>query len=176
MLRPWKISKTHQQGTPLNLNHLQNVIQEKREAVLALHDQCGKKETTLESRLYSILDASTQVFVIQGLFGYEEHRADRLVTVGESQFVCECKKVTEGTEHGYWHALIQAQIYRHRNQKFPVVCIVFDWGRLAGKKLEPKDSDFLLPWTEEAIYFVRISLADNHFIEHNLNNIWEELR
>lgn len=160
----------------MRLQSLHEALSEASAEIASMHDMCGKGEKSLENHLYTLLGAQTDDFVVSGLFGWGEHKADRLLTVGASQFVCECKKVTETSEYGYWHALVQAQIYSYRNQNFPVVCIVFDWGRLAGRNLEPSDSGFLLPWIERDIYFIRISLSGRHFIEHDLNGAWEELR
>ena len=158
------------------LSGLLSALRDNRQAILSLRDHCGKREDSLASIYYTTLAAHAEKFSVSGLFGWDEHKADHLVTVQANTFVSECKKVTEQGEYGYWHALIQAAIYRHKANQYQVVCTVFDWGRKAGVRLQSPEISFLSPWIEDQIYVVRISLANNYFIEHNLQGEWKELR
>ena len=140
--------------------------------LLALRDQCGKDELTLSSKLFLLLGVAVAPYNVSGMFGVNPLRTDGLISIGKSKFIAECKKVTEKTEYGFWHAAIQGLLYRCRENTTPIICFIFDWGRMAGQALPPEERAFLSRWSEEEIRFVRLSLSDAHFIEHNLLGEW----
>ena len=135
-------------------------------------------ERELADRYYALLGATRKGFRVPGLFGWGYHEADEMLTVRGCQFISECKKCDSGSEYGYWHAVIQASIYRFRDNRYPVVCTVFDRGRKAHQRLAPDDQRFLSQWRQQCIFTLRIcpNQGSDGFIEHNLNGEWEEIR
>ena len=112
-----------------------------------------------------------------GLFGLDFEASDRLAHIDGITFVLELKKAKQNKEWGYWHALIQAQIYRfwlekEGNSEIPIVCLMLDWGRQAGEELTNDDHTFCNQFIMKCIYMVRFSLRRNFFLEHNLRTNW----
>ncbi len=155
---------------------LLSALRDNRSTIFKMCDKCGKQERTLEAIYYHTISGVTERINVPGLFGLRNHQPDKLITIQNTKFVSECKKVIEGREYGYWHAIIQGVIYRHQGAQYPIVCTVFDWGRKAGEQLTEHERKFLGEWILKEIYFVRISFSQDYFIEHNLNSNWEEIR
>lgn len=122
-------------------------------------------------------------------FGWNSFRTDGCLScTDEPKIIFEFKKITEGREYGYWHAMIQGLIYDFfERPKRPIsdldypphVVIVFiiDWGRACDRKLNTQEKEFLNKFKDERnIYTIRIRSGKNSSIEHNLsNNRWRIL-
>lgn len=158
------------------------VIDSLREGISVLRiflKLCSKSERNLTSILYEQLKWEHQKQKFDGLFGWGQFEADHRVTVGNITFIAEVKKVTEGSEYGYWHAAIQGLLYQHQLhkelQQIPVLCIILDWGRKSKYLLNESEHDFLDRFRGEQIYFSRIRMDDTIVIEHNLAGKWETI-
>lgn len=56
-----------------------------------------------------------------------------------------------------------------------MLCIILDWGRKAGKELDEWEKDFIDKFKNNKIFFLRINMLRNKFIEHNLSGRWEKI-
>jgi hypothetical protein len=145
--------------------------------LISLQNHRQKTEKEIADLLFQGLKVSDRLQSISydGLFGWRKHDPDGyfLCSDSMSDLVVEIKKVTEGGEYGYWHALIQGLIYakRHKTeyQTIPcIICVVLDWGRKAGKSLDSLEQEFIDHFVEDNIHTIRVNMVDSPFIEHNL--------
>lgn len=88
----------------------------KRDKIFRLSSLCGNHENNIAKKLFEILgwnNLSQKKY--NGLFGWKEFRTDKCRDkcreLNERLLIIEVKKVTEKSEYGYWHALIQGTIY-----------------------------------------------------------------
>ena len=147
-----------------------------RDKLCDLKDKCGKSEKKLSRNLFVQLGWNNYKNSFEGLFGWQRFDSDHKVKLDRDSFVVEVKKVTEGSEYGYWHAVIQGLLYQFRlSGSCPVLCIILDWGRRSGQKLTGDDKAFLSQFQKNSIYFIRFNLSNDFFIEHNLKGNWNEI-
>ena len=116
----------------------------------------------------------------EGLFGWKGFRTDGCRKIDDTLVIIEVKKITKGSEYGYWHAFSQGLIYSYQQQHqsgndFLVLCIILDWGRAAGQKLSEREKRFLNLFREQQIYFLRVNMIEKQFIEHNINTDWASI-
>lgn len=153
-------------------------IANKRADLFSLSTFCGKREDSIAQELYDLLTPwEFHPLNYPGLFGWEEFKSDKYVKLNNGRVIIEVKKVIEKSEYGYWHGLIQSLLYRfHETEKgntdMLFLCIILDWGRRAGKHLEENEKKFLSQYVAQQIYFLRISMSGQFFMEHNLHNGW----
>jgi len=109
--------------------------------------------------------------------GSKNFTSDYEVQLSDTKFVVEIKIITKSKPHHYWHAAIQGLIYQFwLKGSCPVICIILDWGRGAGKDLSSNDKDFLNQFKAKSIYFVRLNLKGDFFIQHNLmSDEWDPI-
>ncbi|HOK97058.1 MAG TPA: hypothetical protein PKW71_13140 [Anaerohalosphaeraceae bacterium] len=111
-------------------------------------------------------------------FGWRRFDTDGCLTIDDTLVIIEVKISKPGTEYGYWNAFSQGLIYSFQQKQdepgkdFLVLCIILDWGRAAKRKLNECEKEILDLFRPHRIYFLRVSMADKPFIEHNLNTDW----
>ncbi|MEA3361178.1 MAG: hypothetical protein U9R17_17470 [Thermodesulfobacteriota bacterium] len=163
-----------------------NYINEKKDIIFSVQNLCGKKENDILKILFERLGINNLIVkkLYDGLFGWKKYEPDGYLFCNSSQseIIIEGKKVTEGAEYGYWHALIQGLLYSKRHytkyEKYPyVLCIILDWGRKAAIPLDSSEKDFIDYFVNDNIYIIRVSMVETQFIEHNLkgHGNWTEL-
>jgi len=172
----------------MNNNIIENIasyIDDKKDTIISVQNLSGKKENDILKILFERLGIENlnEKETYDGLFGWKEYKPDGYLFCNSSQceIIIEGKKVTEGSEYGYWHAPIQALFYSKRHyakyERSPfVICIILDWGRKATTLLDSFEKDFIDYFLNDNIYTIRASMAAQ-FIEHNLNGIgnWTKL-
>ncbi len=163
-------------AAPDVLAQLANTIAIHRVELLALFDQRGLHERALSARLFTQMNLPIEPKSLPGMFGMNHINTDGLVNINGVNIFAECKKVVENREYGFWHAVIQGILYRSKESTILTVCFIFDWGRTKGRALNSEEFIFLSRWTENGIRFVRLSLSDSRFIEHNLLGEWITIR
>ncbi len=150
-------------GKMLNENIRQKIIsvfREKKEEIFKLSDLYDLPEDDVKKELFNLLEELNlhEPKKYSGLFGWNEFRPDRYINIDKHLLIVEVKRVIKHREDYYWHAPIQGMIYsfleKKENDNFSVLCIILDWGRKAGKKL---DDD------------------ERKFIEHNLDGEWKSI-
>ena len=161
----------------------QNIINDfsdKKDKIFQLSNLCGKHENNIAKKLFEVLgwkdDLKQKEY--NGLFGWGKFKTDKCRKLNEQLLIIEVKKVTEGSEYGYWHALIQGMIYsflqtKEENKNYLVLCIVLDWGRKGGQELNEQEKKLIDKFKEDEILFLRINMLENKFIEHNLIDGWK---
>lgn len=156
-----------------------NQIVTKKAELFSLSASCGKREDSIAQELFAVLNPWVfEDLSYPGLFGWEEFKSDKFVKLNNGRTIIEIKKVIEKSEYGYWHGLIQSLLYRFQEKEkgstdsLLFLCIILDWGRKAGKQLDEKEKKFLSQYVDQQIYFVRISMSGQFFIEHNLKDGW----
>lgn len=155
-----------------------NEIKDKKDEIFSLSTLCGKCENYIAKILFQFLNWDLSKKGYNGLFGWRNFDTDKCRKIGDDLLVIEVKKVTEKKEYGYWHALIQGLIYSYQQTElsdgdFIVLCIILDWGRGADNFLNDKEKQFIDQFQNNNIFFVRVSMLNNKFIEHNINTNWE---
>lgn len=96
-----------------NTDEICRQIETKKTDLLKLSNSCGKREDSLAQELQSALAPWTfENLQYSGLFGWEDFRTDKFTKINDCRIIIEVKKVNEKSEYGFWHALIQALIYR----------------------------------------------------------------
>jgi hypothetical protein len=161
------------------INEICTKLEEKKKELFALCTLCGKREDSIAQELYLALDPwNFKNVKYDGLFGWEEFRSDKFVQLENGRAIIEVKKVIEKSEYGYWHGLIQCLLYRFQENanrdtdNVLFICIILDWGRKLGQRLDEKEMQFLSQYKSQQIYFIRISMIGQPFIEHNLGKDW----
>jgi len=158
-------------------------ITNKKSAIFNLSDQHTKRETTITKLLFRALgwnDVESKYY--NGLFGYKRLHTDGCRKINDKLVIIEVKAVKpkgrDGYEYGYWNALSQGLIYSYQQQRlsseqnFLVLCIILDWGRAAGTILNDYEKQFLNKVRNDKIHFLRMSMTNKKFIEHNMNTNW----
>ena len=153
-------------------------VEKHRNLIVSVQNLCGKPENEIAKTLFENLNVHNrkQSISYNGILGWGKYDPDGYFPCNSSSsdLVVEVKKVTEGSEYGYWHALVQGLIYSKRHhtkyKKVPcIICIILDWGRKAGTPLDLHDQDFIDYFIKDKIHTLRVSLVGIPFIEHNLN-------
>ena len=158
-----------------------DIFENKKKEVFRLGDFYDENEESIKKKLFEILEWNDLNHKDKrkycGLFGWESFKPDLHINIDNCLLIVEVKKVTQKTEYGYWHALIQGMIYsfsekRLGNKKFIVLCILLDWGRRSGFVFEKNEKNFIDQFRCHQIYFLRVSMVNRKFIEHNLKDEW----
>ncbi len=148
------------------IENIASYIVNKKNTIFSVQNLCGKKENDILKILFERLGIENlnDKETYDGLFGWKEYKPDGYLFYNSSQceIIIEGKKVTEGAEYGYWHALIQALLYSKRHSakygRSPcVICIILDWGRKATIPLDSIEKDFI-------DYFVNHRFSQNYLI------------
>lgn len=154
-------------------------IVEKKSNLLSLRSLYGKREERITKELYSVFDPwRFKNINYPGLFGWNEFKSDKSIQLKNGRAIIEVKKVTEKSEYGYWHALIQSLLYQFQEEEnakkvdLCFLCFILDWGRKSGTQLNDKEKKFLSQYIDQNIYYVRINMRSPLFIEHNLKDRW----
>jgi len=160
-------------------DEISNKILIKKTELFSLSSLCGKREESIAQELYSALEPwNFENLNYPGLFGWNEFKSDKCVKLEHGRAIIEVKKVTEKSEYGYWHGLIQSLLYQFQEEEIGntsdlcFLCFILDWGRKAGTQLNDQEKKFLSKYIGQGIYFVRISMLNPPFIEHNIENDW----
>ena len=170
-------------GKVVDTKNIIENFKNKKDKIFKLSDLCGKHENNIAKKLFEVLGWNNleKKEYNNGLFGWKEFKTDKCRKLNEQLLIIEVKKVTEKSEYGYWHALIQGTLYSFLQSKeskdkkkedYLILCIVLDWGRKAGSKLNTDEQSFINKFKEDKIYFIRINMVGPKFIEHNLGNSW----
>ena len=152
-------------------------FEQKKDDIFRLDTLCGKHENSIAKELFKVLNWKLEKKEYNGLFGWSKFITDKSRIIEEKLLIIEIKKITEKSEYGYWHALIQGMLYSFLQSKeerdYLILCIVLDWGGKAGSKLDHDERSFIDKFKNDKIYFIRINMTgDAKFIEHNLGNGW----
>jgi len=141
-----------------------------------------KHETKITKDLFKLLSWNSDKKSYNGLFGWGSHRTDGSIEIDNTLVIIEVKTVKpkgrDGYEFNYFHALSQGLIYSYQQQcvapgrKFLVLCIILDWGRAARRELNDDERRFLDKVRNDRIRFLRVSMSNKKFIEHNMNTKW----
>ncbi len=162
-------------------NKLIHDIETNRGAIFDLGKPSNRhEENDLTKRLFKALGWRVDKKNYEGLFGWKGFRTDGCLKIDDTLVIIEVKKITEVSEYGYWHAFSQGLIYSYQQQREPendflVLCIILDWGRAAGRKLSGHEKRILNFFRERQIYFLRVSMIEKQFIEHNIHMDWESI-
>jgi len=147
-------------------------------------------EREITQELFKLLKWEKYPKSYEGLFGQGSFKTDGCMTIKDEVVVFEVKSVKEKHkdvyEWGYWHALSQGLIYSYKQlhepseKDFLVLCIIFDWGRAAGRELDEDDRGFLDQFRKDRIRFLRVSMSNKKFIEHNMeksrdSHLWKKV-
>ncbi|MGD9369817.1 MAG: hypothetical protein PVF14_00215 [Desulfobacterales bacterium] len=152
-------------------------IENNKNSIFELSTTSGKNENDISKLLFESLRWDLEKKSYGGLFGWSKFDTDKCRTINSELLILEVKKVTEKTEYGYWHGLVQSLIYSYQQSalsenNFLVLCFILDWGRNAGNELREDEKNFLDQFRDHKIRFARVSMANNKFIEHNLDEDW----
>ena len=161
-----------------------DIFADKKSEIFELSSLCGRHEKSIENKLFELLKELDQKKTreYEGLFGWENFKPDKCININGYLLIIEVKKVTEKSEYGSWHAIIQGVIYSFlekklfRNKNFLVLCIILDWGRKAGQTLNENEKNFIDQFKFYQIYFLRVNMIGEKFIEHNLSEEWQIIK
>ena len=153
---------------------------EKKDGIFQLSNLCGKRENNIAKELFEKLGwGDLKPLKYDGLFGWKKFETDKCKEINKQLLIIEVKKVTEGSEYGYWHALIQGMIYSFlqskKDKNYLILCIVLDWGRKEGQELNEQERNFIDKFKNNKIFFLRINMLKSKFIEHNLIDGWGKI-
>jgi len=161
-------------------NKLIHDIETNRSAIFDLGKPSNRRENDLTKELFKALGWDVDKKNYEGLFGWKGFRTDGCRKIDDTLVIIEVKKITRGSEYGYWHAFSQGLIYSYQQQHqsgndFLVLCVILDWGKAAGQKLSEREKRFLNYFRERQIYFLRVNMIEKQFIEHNINTDWASI-
>ncbi len=133
-----------------------------------------QKESKLVETLFKNLDGTINDGQNDELFHFVKEISDECIDIKNKKIIFEIKKVKKGRKCDYWHAFIHSKLYFYQEKKKNIIlCIVFDWDRATGSKLEQPERGFIDKFKEDNIYFVRVNMKGKQFIEHNINGKWK---
>jgi len=156
-------------------------ITRNKSAIFELSNKYKKRENHISKLLFESLEWGVEGKSYTGLFGWGGHRTDGFIKIDNKLVIIEVKTVKPKErycyEFNYFNALLQGLLYSYQQAALPennfmVLCIILDWGRAAERELNEDERGFLDQFRKDRIHFLRVSLSNKKFIEHNINTNW----